>query len=164
MRLSNINFTQPLCVKPSSFLLMLRVKFSKSPRMAARWMLLSLLFWLSTGFAVADLYPFESADEHAQFSRLTQEVRCLVCQNQSIADSNAGFAEDLRAEVYRLVRQHQTDQGIKAHLQHRYGAYVLFNPPLSRYTWVLWLAPIVLLLLGFAGVFWVVYRQSVGKI
>lgn len=119
-----------------------------------------LLCWVSIGIAAVDLYPFDTQKESTQFSRLTQEVRCLVCQNQSIADSNAAFAADLRAEVYRLVKQHENDQAIKVYLEQRYGSYILFNPPLASQTWVLWLAPLGFVLLGFAGVLLVILRQS----
>lgn len=121
---------------------------------------LCLLCWVGIGIAAADLYPFDTTQQSTQFSRLTQEVRCLVCQNQSIADSNASFAADLRAEVYRLVKQHETDQAIKTYLEQRYGPYILFNPPLASQTWVLWMAPLALVLLGFAGVLMVILRQS----
>jgi cytochrome c-type biogenesis protein CcmH len=123
-------------------------------------MMLCLLCWFMLAMAAQDLYPFDNNQDKAQFARLTQEVRCLVCQNQSIADSNAPFAADLRAEVYRLIGLHNSDAEIKAHLTQRYGAYVLLQPPLASQTWVLWATPLGLLLLGFAVLYRIIIRQS----
>jgi cytochrome c-type biogenesis protein CcmH len=119
-----------------------------------------MICWFIPVMALQDLYPFVNNQDKAQFSRLTQEVRCLVCQNQSIADSNAPFAADLRAEVYRLIGLHSSDAEIKAHLIQRYGAYVLLQPPLASQTWLLWAAPLGLLLLGFAALYRIISRQS----
>lgn len=111
---------------------------------------LSLLFLLSFLPAMAsdDLYPFESSVQKEQFTKLTQEVRCLVCQNQAISDSNAPFASDLRAEIYRLINQKKTDEEIKTYLSHRYGDYILLDPAVSKQTWLLWTSPILLIIIG----------------
>jgi cytochrome c-type biogenesis protein CcmH len=119
------------------------------------WLLIGLLAWLLSAQAAQELYPFSAQTQREQFTQLTQEVRCLVCQNQAIADSNAPFANDLRAELYTLIQQHKTTEEIKATLTQRYGAYVLFQPPVVKQTWLLWLAPLLMLLVGVG----VLYQQ-----
>jgi len=77
------------------------------------------------------------------------ELRCLVCQNQSLADSDAELAHDLRQEVYELMDEGRTDADIRQYLVARYGDFVLYDPPIKPSTYLLWAAPFVLLLLGF---------------
>lgn len=79
---------------------------------------------------------------------LEKELRCLVCQNQSIADSHAGLAADLREELERLMREGKSDDEIRAWMVERYGDFVLYRPPFKPLTWALWLGPFVLLALG----------------
>ena len=94
------------------------------------------------------LYPFEQPAQQAQFQALLHDLRCPVCQNQDLADSNAELAADLRAEVYRLVLAHQSDQEIIQNLTARYGDFIVFQPPVKILTSVLWLGPVFLLLIG----------------
>lgn len=109
---------------------------------------LFLVFWILPVVAGDDVYPFESSTQKNQFSKLTQEVRCLVCQNQAISDSNAPFAADLRSEIYHLIIQNKTNEEIKQHLTQRYGEYVLLEPSVAKQTWILWASPILLLIIG----------------
>ncbi len=81
----------------------------------------------------------------ARLKHLESELRCLVCQNQTLADSNAGLAEDLRREVRGLAMAGKSDDDIKQYLQQRYGNFVLYRPPLEPDTWLLWFGPFVLL-------------------
>ena len=104
------------------------------------------------GFA-SDLYPFDNPKQTAQFTHLLHELRCPVCQNQDLADSNAGLAKDLRGEVYRLVQNGQSDDEIVGYLTYRYGDFILFKPPVIGVTWLLWFGPWVFLALGL-GIFW----------
>ena len=83
---------------------------------------------------------------------LESELRCLVCQNQTLADSNASLAEDLRREVRDLALSGKNDSEIRAYLVARYGDFVLYDPPLKRTTWLLWIGPFALLAGG--GVLW----------
>lgn len=122
-------------------------------------LVMALFFVCFSAFAAKDVYEFSNAKQREQFSYLTQEIRCLVCQNQSIADSNAPFAADLRAQVYKMVQQNQTDQEIKNYLSQRFGRYVLFNPPLTAHTIALWLAPIGFLGVGLTVLISVMLRQ-----
>ena len=84
----------------------------------------------------------------ARLKRLEGELRCLVCQNQTLADSNAPLAEDLRREVRELAVAGRSDDQIRAFLTERYGDFVLYNPPVKRTTWLLWFGPFVLLAAG----------------
>ena len=102
------------------------------------------------GFADSkDSYPFEDPQQQILFQNLTETLRCVVCQNQNLADSNAPVAKDLRNKVYHLVKEGKSEQAIKDYLVERYGDFILFQPPLKASTWLLWLAPFVLVLIGF---------------
>jgi cytochrome c-type biogenesis protein CcmH len=87
----------------------------------------------------------------ARLVDIAQELRCLVCQNESLASSHAELAEDLRQEVRKLIREDKTDAQIKTYLVERYGDFVLYNPPLKPLTWPLWFGPFLLLLLAITG-------------
>ncbi len=99
------------------------------------------------------LYPLATQKQEAQFKGLLRELRCLVCQNQDLADSNAPLAKDLRDEVYGLVQTGKSDDDIVRYLTARYGDFILFKPPVKSVTWVLWGAPVLFLGLGFV-LFW----------
>ena len=100
-----------------------------------------------------DLYPFASPRQQAQFDHLLRELRCLVCQNQDLSDSNAPLALDLRQQVYEMVNQGQSDGEIRNYLTDRYGDFILFKPPVKALTALLWFGPLAFLLLGFL-IFW----------
>ena len=102
---------------------------------------------------------FQGAAEEARFHALAAELRCVMCQNQSLADSNAQIAYDLRAEVLQLIREGRSDDEIREFLVARYGEFVLYRPRFGGHTWALWLAPSLLLLVG--GVV-IVRRRSAG--
>lgn len=127
-----------------------------------RWgklvMLLSLFPVLC--FAVLDSYSFSSTEKNLQFQNLIQELRCLVCQNQTLAESNAPLAKDLRDEVASLINQNKSDQEIIDYLVSRYGNFVLFRPPFIKTTYMLWLTPFVLCMGGFLCLFFVVKRSA----
>lgn len=82
---------------------------------------------------------------------IAEELRCLVCQNESLAGSRAELAVDLRREVRGLIKQGKTDQEIKDYLVSRYGDFVLYDPPVKPTTWLLWAGPFVLLFVGIAA-------------
>jgi len=86
----------------------------------------------------------------ARMLKLSKELRCLVCQNETLADSQADLARDLRREVREKMREGMSDAEIKHYLTHRYGDFVLYRPPMKPTTWVLWFGPF-LLLFGAAG-------------
>lgn len=84
---------------------------------------------------------------------IAEELRCLVCQNESLASSHAELAEDLRREVRKLIKDGKTDPEIKTYLVERYGDFVLYRPPVKPLTWPLWFGPFLLLALAIGG-FW----------
>jgi len=94
----------------------------------------------------------------ARIKHLESELRCLVCQNQTLADSNAELADDLRREVRGLARSGKSDEEIKVYLVQRYGDFVLYRPPVKPTTWLLWIGPFALLG-GGALLWWVVLRR-----
>ncbi len=110
------------------------------------------LFFVFLGFSTAlcasHLYPFETEQQAAQFNRLLRTFRCLVCQNQDLADSTASLAMDLRADIYRAVRLRKTDDQITTALTSRYGDFILFMPRMNPLTWLLWGGPVLFLILG----------------
>lgn len=132
-------------------------------------LLLAALLWLATlpAFAQAnqqaDAAPlrFHGAAEEARFHALTLQLRCVMCQNQSLADSNALIALQLRREVLDLMRQGKSDDEIKAYLVQRYGEFVLYKPRFETGTLLLWLGPALVLLAG-AGVVVTLVRRRKG--
>lgn len=96
----------------------------------------------------------------ARMVRITSELRCLVCQNQTIADSHAALAVDLRNQVMEQLQQGQSDQQIIDYMTARYGDFVLYRPPLKASTVVLWFGPGLLLLISLAALFVVLRRRS----
>lgn len=95
-------------------------------------------------------YEFSDRDEEARFQSLITELRCLVCQNQSLADSSAELAGDLRDEVYGMIKSGETDAEIVAFLVDRYGDFVLYRPPIKRSTYLLWFGPLLVVALAAA--------------
>jgi cytochrome c-type biogenesis protein CcmH len=95
-----------------------------------------------------EAFKFDSKAEEQHFKSLIEELRCLVCQNQSLADSDAELAHDLRAEVYEMIQAGNSDEEIVTFLVARYGDFVLYNPPVKPSTYLIWFGPFVLLLLA----------------
>jgi cytochrome c-type biogenesis protein CcmH len=91
---------------------------------------------------------------------IAAELRCLVCQNQTIADSSAGLAVDLRNQVREMLRQGQSEREIIDYMTARYGDFVLYRPPVKGSTMILWFGPIVLLLGGALALFFILRRRS----
>ena len=104
--------------------------------------------------------PFKDAAEEQRFQHLARELRCLVCQNQNLADSDAGLAKDLRNEVFEQLRSGKSDDEIKSYLVERYSEFVLYDPPLKASTLVLWFGPFVLLAVGGIAVWLTVRRRA----
>ena len=102
----------------------------------------------------------QSDDAEQRLRVMAQELRCLVCQNQSLADSNAPLAEDLRREIRQLIKQGQSDQQIRDFMVSRYGDFVLYQPPLKTSTSLLWFGPFVLFAFGLLIVGVVVRKRS----
>jgi cytochrome c-type biogenesis protein CcmH len=118
--------------------------------MALRGILMGALLASSAtaGAIVFEQRDFDNPEQLARYKTLTNELRCLVCQNQNIADSNADLAADLRREVHRMILEGKSDADVIDFMVTRYGDFVLYRPPLKAKTVLLWGAP---LLLGVGG-------------
>ena len=129
--------------------------------------LLTLLFFMAApALADSNLPPSRWANEQlpdprqeAEATALMQELRCLVCQGQSIADSNAELAGDMRAMVRQRIAAGERPEQVRSWLIGRYGNWVSYRPPVEPVTWPLWAAPLVLLLAG--G--WLLRKRLVGR-
>jgi len=107
-----------------------------------------------------DVLNFDSDEQEARFHALTEELRCTVCQNQNLADSDAPLAQDLRKEVYKMMVAGRSNAEIKSFLVERYGDFVLYRPPVQGNTVALWAIPGVLLLIGGLVVVFVVRSRN----
>lgn len=121
----------------------------------ARIILIMLLGWASLTSAT-EVRQFDDSEKQAHYEHLIEELRCLVCQNQSLADSDADLAKDLRSEVYDMIQSGKSEKEAISFLTDRYGDFVLYRPPIKPITWLLWGGPLLILLAG--GVF--LLRQS----
>ena len=92
--------------------------------------------------------PIEDPAIEARMKDLTKQLRCLVCQNETLADSQAQLAEDLRREIREQIKAGKSDQEILAYATQRYGDFILYNPPVKATTWLLWFGPFLLLVAG----------------
>ena len=98
--------------------------------------------------ARVEVHDFDSPEQEARYNKLIDELRCLVCQNQNLADSNAELAVDLRRKTYEMVRQDKSEKEIADFMVDRYGEFVLYRPPLTSNTLLLWTGPFIILLIG----------------
>lgn len=114
-----------------------------------KWLCMLLLAGLMLGAQAREAQPL-AADEAVEqrLIGIAEELRCLVCQNESLAGSRAELAEDLRREIRSLIRQGKTDAEVMDFLVSRYGDFVRYRPPLKPSTWLLWLGPFAFLVLG----------------
>ncbi len=121
---------------------------------------LALLLALSAGVgAKVEVLEFASAEQEARYRSLIAELRCLVCQNQNLADSDADLARDLRQKTYDMIRAGASDTEITAFMTERYGDFVLYRPPLQLTTALLWLGPFLLLGIGVVALVAVARRR-----
>lgn len=127
-------------------------------RLTAFLILLLSFSVLAQNTGVQEPLIFENQQQQDRFDNLTKELRCLVCQNQSLADSDAQLAHDLRREVHTMLQTGASNAEIKQFMVQRYGDFVLYLPPVQQNTYLLWLAPLGLLLIG-AGVLFVNIRK-----
>ncbi len=100
------------------------------------------------GQAAIETFTFDTPEQEVRFKELSGKLRCLVCQNQSIGDSNAELAQDLRREVYEMIKAGQSDTQIVTFLVDRYGDFVLYQPPVTPTTALLWIGPFLLIAVG----------------
>jgi len=113
---------------------------------------------------IADARPLQFRDrgEETRFRALTEQLRCVMCQNQSLADSNALIAQDLRREVLGLMRAGKSDEQIKQFLVARYTDFVLYQPRVAPTTWLLWFGPLLLLAGGAFALVGIVRKHGRG--
>ncbi|MCL9781817.1 cytochrome c-type biogenesis protein CcmH [Vibrio sp. S4M6] len=114
--------------------------------------LLAILVWVSfssISYAAIEVYDFDSQQQQKQFQELSNTLRCPKCQNNTIADSNAPLAQDLRQKVYQMTKEGQSKQQIVDYMVARYGNFVTYNPPFNWSTAILWVGPGLVLIIGF---------------
>ena len=124
-------------------------------------MLITVLVGSATQDAFAiDPLPFKDRAQEVRFQNLTKQLRCLVCQNQDLGDSDADLAKDLRKQVFDMMQSGKSDAEIKEYLVARYNDFVLYDPPLKPGTWLLWFAPFVLVISGALVVVRILRRRT----
>jgi cytochrome c-type biogenesis protein CcmH len=124
---------------------------------------LVLMAWLGLGSPLAvaeEVDAMPTRELQVRYDALTHELRCMQCQNQSIADSPVGLASDLRRDVREQLLAGKTDDEIRAHMVQRYGNYILFRPPFQASTAWVWLLPFALLILGVVVAIRIVRHRS----
>lgn len=126
------------------------------------FLLLIFNFFMFSPLLAAEYRQFEDPALEQRYRALVEELRCLVCQNQAIAESNAPLALDLRQKTYEMLTAGQSDQAIRDFMVARYGDFVLYRPPLKGNTLLLWGAPALLALLGMIFA-WRLYQRPAGK-
>jgi len=125
-----------------------------------RYLLLLLLLIALPVLAIDVDGPLPTPALQQRYENLTHQLRCLVCQNETIADSNASLAADLRAQVRKQLLAGKSDTEIKQYMVDRYGDFVLFKPPVQPNTWLLWAGPLLLFLVGGVIVFVVIRSKT----
>jgi cytochrome c-type biogenesis protein CcmH len=123
-----------------------------------RFVAAACIAFASAAFGQADEIANPNPAVEARLKDLGEELRCLVCQNQTIADSNAPLALDLRNQIRSQIAAGKSDDEIRAYMVNRYGDFVLYKPPVKSTTLVLWVGPFVLIVVG-AAIFAVVVRR-----
>jgi cytochrome c-type biogenesis protein CcmH len=125
-------------------------------------LLLALLLLVLAGVAAARPIVYRDGSEEQRFRSLTAELRCVMGQNPSLADSSAPIAHDLRLEVLRQMREGKSDAEIKKYLVERYTDFVLYKPEVTPMTWLLWFGPGLLILGGAVAIVLIVRRHGRG--
>lgn len=127
-----------------------------------RYLLTTLLLalWLGSASASILTYTFDNPEDEARFKQLSEELRCLVCQNQNLADSNADLARDLRRQVYEMIQQGKSNKEITDYMVARYGDFVLYRPPVKSSTALLWVGPFIFLVLGLVVLIVMIRRKA----
>jgi len=110
-----------------------------------------------------DTYTFQDPVTEKRFNELNKELRCPKCQNQNLSGSNSPIAQDLRREVYELLDQGKADIEIMNYMVARYGEFVLYRPRVNSLTYILWFAPVVLILIGVLVIVFIVRRKPIAR-
>lgn len=122
-----------------------------------------LLIWVSAQVFAVDYHQLPDPAQQKAYESIISELRCLVCQNQTIADSNAELAADLRRQVYEMLQQGKSKDDVLQFMTERYGDFVLYNPPFKAKTGLLWLGPLMFLITGLIMVGWIIRRKKQTK-
>ena len=111
--------------------------------------ILSMLFLLNPFiYAAVEMKQFQSPEHEQRYKNLINEFRCVVCQNQNIADSNAELAQDLRKQVFKMINAGKNDDEIMEFMVTRYGDFVLYRPQFNSMTFLLWVGPFIIFIIG----------------
>lgn len=122
-----------------------------------------LLLSFSTYSATLADYTFDDPEKGEEFRHVIEQMRCLVCQNESLAGSNAELAVDLRNEIYEMMKAGQDKDEIIKFMVARYGDFVLYNPPVKPSTYLIWFGPIIFFVLGAFALFRILRRKSLTR-
>jgi cytochrome c-type biogenesis protein CcmH len=128
--------------------------------MRAFWCALLLTLAFGSAYGIDEERAFEDPALQARYEHLARELRCLQCRSETIADSNASLARDLRRQLRELIGAGKADAEIIEYMTARYGDYVLYKPPVAPRTWLLWAAPVLLLIGGGVAAGVVIARKS----
>ena len=109
-------------------------------------LLFTVLLFQQNSYAVIEAVEFKTKPDEKRYKKLISQLRCLVCQNQNLADSDAPLAKDLRNITETMIKNGDSDSTIKAFMRERYGYFVLYEPPFNAYTAFIWIGPFVLLI------------------
>ncbi len=137
-----------------------RAKASPASRLLAVFCVILMALSSVLHAQAIEALPFANRAQEVRFQQLTAQLRCPMCQNETLADSNAPIARDLRHQVFALMQQGRSDTQIKQYLVDRYSTYVLYDPPVKPGTWLLWFGPLAILLGGAAVVVMTIRRRS----
>lgn len=118
------------------------------------------VFAMHTVLAIDSEPPFSDPGMQVRYEQLTHELRCLVCQNETIADSDADLAADFRRQIHDMVAAGKSDAEIRQYMVARYGNFILYKPPVQTSTWALWTGPFMLLLVAVIAVVTVIRRRA----
>ncbi len=124
-----------------------------------KYLYVTLLLMSFNVFASSiEAYTFENKEQEKIYHSLIEDLRCLVCQNQNIAESNAELAKDMKRKTHEMVVQGKSEKEISAFMVARYGDFVLYRPPFEPMTWLLWFGPVIVFSIGL--IFVVRYMKS----
>lgn len=127
-------------------------------------MFLMFVTVVSVASAKVEVRQYENAQQEQRYKHLIDELRCLVCQNQNLADSNAELAQDLRQQVYKMIMEGKDDTAILDFMVTRYGDFVLYRPPFKMRTALLWLGPFIILGLGFIVLIFFIRNRNKNRV
>ncbi len=125
---------------------------------------LVILLAAVNGHARVEIKQFDTPEQEERYDKLISELRCLVCQNQNLADSNAELAVDMRRKTYEMVKANRSEKEIASFMVDRYGDFVLYRPPLNTNTLLLWVGPFIILAVGVGMLLRTIIRRRAGQV